>query len=451
MKPHEGQTTGSPTPEDVSTKLARVAKLAQDAPDMVFRSLAHHIDMAWLKEAHRRTRKDGAVGVDRVAAEDYGRDLERNLSGLLDRFKSGTYRAPPVRRVHIPKGDGRTRPIGIPTFEDKILQRAVAMVLEAVYERDFLDCSYGFRPGRSAHQALDALRKALMSMNGGWVLDVDIKGFFDSLEHQKLREILDLRVCDGVLRRTIDKWLKAGISEDGTLKFPDLGTPQGGVISPLLANIYLHEVLDTWFEREVRPRLRGAAVLLRYADDFVIICAEEADARRVLEVLPKRFGKYGLTLHPEKTRLVPFRRPGQNDLDAGDGPRSFDLLGFTHFWARARRGWWVVKNHTAKKRMSSALHRIAEWCGTNRHKSLAEQHKTLTQKLRGHFAYYGITGNSKAIAAFHANVIRIWKKWLCRRSQTATRTWEWLNGLLERLPLPRPLAVRSCLRPIARS
>lgn len=449
--PHEGKTAGTPTPESVSTKLERIAKLAREAPDMAFRTLAHHIDIDFLKEAHRRTRKGGAAGVDKQTAEDYARDLDSNLASLLDRFKSGTYRAPPVRRVHIPKGDGKTRPIGIPTFEDKVLQRAVAMILEAVYEQDFIGCSFGFRPGKSAHQALDTLWKGIMKVGGGWILDVDIKGFFDSLVPAHLRSILDLRVCDGVLRRTIDKWLKAGVQEDGALSHPDLGTPQGGVISPILSNIYLHEVLDKWLTKEVKPRLRGKAALLRYADDFVIICTEEADARRVLEVLPKRFERFGLTLHPEKTRLVPFKPPGPqgpggND---GDGPGSFDLLGFTHFWARSRKGNWVVKRQTAKKRLSRALHSIMEWCRNHRHEPIAQQHQTLALKIRGHCQYYGITGNSSRLAAFREAVIGVWRKWLARRSQTAKGAWEWMNGLLKRFPLPQPIAVHSALRRMA--
>src|SRR6202030_3743146 len=238
----------------------RIAELAHSAPELAVTTLAHHLDLAWMREAYRRTRKDGATGVDGQSAQQYAERLEENLRSLLERAKAGTYRAPPVRRVHIPKGSGaETRPIGIPTFEDKVLQRAVAMVLEAVYEQDFLDCSYGFRPGRSAHQALDALWKEAMDMGGGWVLEVDIRKYFDSLDHGHLREILRRRVHDGVLLRLIGKWLNAGVLEDGSVSYPDAGTPQGGVISPLLANIFLHEVLDVWFDREVKPRLRGKA------------------------------------------------------------------------------------------------------------------------------------------------------------------------------------------------
>lgn len=264
----EGKAMDTQRSETVCTKLQRIAELARRRPGEVLTTLAHHIDAAFLREAYERVRKDGAVGVDGQTAADYAAGLEGNLLSLLDRFKSGQYCAPAVRRVHIPKGDGRkTRPIGIPTFEDKVLQKAVTMVLEAVYEQDFLPCSYGFRPGRSAHQALQALWEGMAELRGGWVLDVDIQSFFDELDHGALRRFLDLRVRDGVLRRCIGKWLKAGVMETGSVSFPDAGTPQGGVISPLLANLYLHEVLDRWFERDVRPRLRGRAFLIRYADD----------------------------------------------------------------------------------------------------------------------------------------------------------------------------------------
>lgn len=264
----------------VSTKQERIAELAKRSPQMAFTSLAYLMDLDWLKEAYQRTRKDGAVGVDGVTAEEYERDLEGNLQRLLDRAKSGTYRAPPVRRVHIPKGGSttETRPLGIPTLEDKVLQRAVVMLLEPIYEQDFLDCSYGFRRGRSAHQALKFFRDQMMNHRGGWVLEVDIRKFFDHLDHGHLRTFLRLRVRDGVLLRLIGKWLKAGVMEDGSVSYPDAGTPQGGVVSPLLSNVFLHYVLDQWFEQEVKPRLSQRAFLIRYADDFVIGFRDERDA-----------------------------------------------------------------------------------------------------------------------------------------------------------------------------
>lgn len=430
----KGKTEGTLGPESVSTRLHRIAKLAKEAPGMVFTTLAHHIDLELLLEAHGRTRKDGAVGVDGQTAEMYAERLEKNLGSLHERLKAGTYVAPPVRRVHIPKGDGgKTRPIGIPAFEDKILQRAVAMVLEAVYEQDFLDCSFGFRPYRSAHQALQLVRERAMARGGAAILEVDIQAFFDSLDHGHLRGFLDSRVRDGVIRRVIDKWLKAGVLEHGGVSYPETGTPQGGVISPLLANVYLHEVIDKWFVNEVKPRLRGDAHLVRYADDFVIVFQREDDARRVLDVLPKRLAKYGLTLHPTKTRLVQFRPPGPGRGDSG----TFDFLGFTHLWARGRKGGWVLKQQTARGRFNRALKRITEWCKLHRHYSVREQHVHLCRAVRGHYGYFGIKGNSKAIATFAYRVVLVWLKWLQRRSQRAM-TVERRTMLLARFPLPPP-------------
>jgi RNA-directed DNA polymerase len=393
------ETSGSIT---VSTKLERIAKLAREMPQTALTTLAHNIDIDWLHEAYRRTRKNGATGVDRQTAEEYAGNLEVNLRSLLERAQSGSYVAPPVRRIHIPKGDGsQTRPIGIPTFEDKVLQRAVAMVLEAIYEQSFLDCSYGFRPGRSAHQALRLVQSQTVKMAGRWVLEIDIRRFFDTLDHGQLRDIVRKRVRDGVLLRLISKWLNAGVMEDGAIVYPEAGTPQGGVISPLLANIYLHEVLDEWFVRQVAPRLVGRAVLVRYADDVVIIFGNEQDARRVFDVLPKRFEKYGLTLHPEKTRLVDFRRPDRRALPSPDNgdvrsrPGTFDLLGFTHYWAKSRKGYWVVKQKTAADRLRRALKRIADWCRLHRHEPVRDQWKALKRKLLGHFGYFGITETTR--------------------------------------------------------
>jgi RNA-directed DNA polymerase len=415
--------------------------MAKTMRGVAFTTLCHHIDVDWLREAYRRTRKDGAKGVDGQSAEEYERDLEGNLRALFERVKSGTYRAPPVRRVHIPKGDGsQTRPIGIPTFEDKVLQRAIAMVLEAVYEQEFHDFSYGFRPGRSAHDACEALQSSTVKMAGGWVLEVDIKKFFDTLDHEHLRKILGQRVRDGAILRLMGKWLNAGVMEGAQLSYPEAGTPQGGVISPILANIYLHEVLDEWFVREVQPRLKGRSVLVRYADDFVFVFARKEDAERVLAVLPKRFGKYGLTLHPDKTRLVPFRRPDRDDGNDGR-PGTFDLLGFTHHWGLSRNGKWVVKKRTAKDRFSRTLRRIAEWCRLHHHDDVEVQHRALARKLRGHYAYYGVTGNNRALARLWYETTKTWRKWLSHRSQKAFVNWEKMLRLLERFPLPPPRIV----------
>ena len=422
--------------EDVSTKLSRIAELARKAPGMVLKTLAHHVDTDFLLEAHRRTRKDGAPGVDGRTAADFEQGLGEKLQALEDGLKSGDFRAPPVRRVHIPKEDGKTRPLGIPTYEDKVLQRAVTMVLEAVYEQDFHDCSYGFRPNRSAHDALEAIWKGSMDLRGGWVLDADIKSYFDSIDHAQLRAILDKRVKDGVIRRAIDKWLAAGVLENGSVSYPNEGTPQGGVISPLLANIFLHEVLDEWWVKDVKPRLKGRGVLVRYADDFVIIFEREEDARRVIDVLPKRFGKYGLTLHPEKTRLVRFTRPKQGDGD-DDGPGSFDFLGMTHYWALSKKGNWVVKRKTARKRFTRTLVRIREWLRRHMHAPLEEQWAGLSSKLLGHGAYFGVIGNEHALHRIRDEVRRAWWDTLQRRSNSRRLKLSECIAVSKRYPLPR--------------
>jgi RNA-directed DNA polymerase len=440
--------TGTLGREIISTRQEKLVELARIEPKRVLTTLAHHIDDVWLREAYRRTRKDGAVGVDGVTAEQYEADLEANLASLLERLKSGRYRAPAVRRVHIPKPGKakKTRPIGIPTLEDKVLQRAVLMVLESIYEQDFLDCSYGFRPGRSAHQALDALWQGLMKMGGGWIIDLDIQSFFDDVDWEQLRSFLDQRVRDGVIRRAIGKWLNAGVMESGEVSYSDRGTPQGGVVSPLLSNLYLHEVLDLWFEHEVKPRLRGRAFEIRFADDAALVFEREEDARRVLAVLAKRFEKYGLRLHPEKTRLVDFRSPPRSGGGGSQRERSFALLGFTHFWGRSRKGRWVVKRKTAKDRFTRALRAIGQWCRAHRHWPVAAQQAALGRKLQGHYAYYGITGNGRALARFHYEVRRLWRKWLNRRSWHGRMTWEKFARLAIRYPLPRPRVVHSVYR-----
>lgn len=405
-------------------------------------SLSRQMDLEWLREAYRRTRKDGAVGIDGQTAAAYAEHLDDNLQSLLDRAKSGTYRAPPVRRVHIPKGDGtKTRPLGIPTFEDKLLQRAVMMLIEPVYEQDFYAFSYGFRPQKSALNASEAVQQIAFGMRGGWVLDVDIASFFDTIDHAQLRDLLRKRVNDGVVTRLIGKWLRAGVLEGGVVSHAEAGTPQGGVISPLLANIYLHEVLDTWWVNDVLPRMRGRAELIRYADDFVMVFELEGDARRVHRVLPQRFGRFGLTLHPDKTRMVDFRRP---PLPGEARPGSFDFLGFTHYWAKTRqKRIWIPKRKTSKKSFSRAQKALGRWMKAVRHWPTEVQASLLGAKLRGHFQYFGVIGNSRAIGAFRQEAQRRWYQWLGRRSQRAL-SWKAFHRLLRRHPLP---SARIVVRP----
>jgi group II intron reverse transcriptase/maturase len=365
-------------------------------------------------------------------------NLEANLLDLLERFKSGCYKAPPVRRVYIDKADGSQRPLGIPTFEDKVAQRAVKMLLEPIYEQDFLDCSYGFRPQRSAHQALHELRNALMKPQGlRWVIDVDIRKYYDTIDHGHLRSFLDSRVTDGVIRRMIDKWLSAGVLEAGQLQRSTVGTPQGGVVSPVLSNVYLHHVLDEWFETQVRPRLKGKAILVRYADDAILAFEDFLDAKRVLAVLGKRLERFGLSLHPDKTRLVDFRfnRPEGEPHPATDGT-TFNFLGFTHVWGKSRNGTNVVRQVTAKDRYARALKAVTDYCRQNRHRSVVEQHARLSAMMRGHYAYYGISGNSRRLRWFAHQVVRIWKKWLSRRGRHGRFLWTRLTAILKRHPLP---------------
>lgn len=421
---------------DVFTKRQRIAELGKQFVQRNFTSLHHHLDLEWFAEAYRCLNAKSAPGADGVTVEEYGKNLRSNLESLCERVLGGTYRAPAVRRVRIPKGTGgnETRPIGIPTTEDKVLQRAVQMLLEPLYEPLFREVSYGFRPGRSPHKALEALWQAIMQRGGGWVLDVDVRKFFDTLDHQRLLELLRRRVSDGVIGRLVSKWLHAGVLEEERLSYPQQGTPQGGVISPLLSNIYLHYVLDEWFEDEVRPRLRGPAKLIRFADDFVMVFRHQADAERVWQVLPLRFGKYGLQIHPDKTRLVDFRPP-----PTGKKGGSFTFLGFTHYWGRSRRSHQVVQRKTARERFTRSVRAIRQWCRTHCHLPVAVQHAQLIEKIRGHYLYYGLTGNLTSLRRFHQQATRGWHYWLNRRTRGRHLNWNrFVTRILDNYPLPIP-------------
>lgn len=425
----------------VSTKQQRIAELAKQKPQVSFTSLNHYLDSEWLKEAYRRLRKDSAPGCDGQTVRDYGELLESNLQSLLCRAKSGSYVASPVKRVHIPKEPGKgTRPIGIPSTEDKLLERAIAMLLEPIYEQDFLDCSYAFRPNRSPHDALAALWRHCMGLGIKWILDVDIQKFFDTLDHAHLREFLRRRVSDGVITRLVDKWLKAGVLDEGIVFYPEEGTPQGGSISPLLSNIYLHYVVDLWFTNEVKPNLKGEAFMIRFADDVVIGFQCMGDGEQVKELLSHQLEKHGLSFHPEKTRIVPFARPMGS---GGTKPGTFDFLGFTHYWGKSRLGKWVVKRKTSRDRLNRGLKRIGEWCRKNRHKPIVEQHKLLCRKLQGHCAYYGITGNGLWLQRFREVLQKLWRKWLNRRSKNNPMPLDRFRRLLERYPLPSARVIHS--------
>jgi RNA-directed DNA polymerase len=411
--------------------------LARDNPKRVFTSLHHLIDLEWIREAYRLTRKNGASGVDGVTAADYEQNLESNLADLLGRIKSGRYFAPPVRRHYIPKADGTKRPLGIPTLEDKVAQRAILLLLEPIYEEDFLPCSFGFRPGRSAHDALRTLRSGFMEQGLRWVVDIDISKYFDTIDHTHLRRFLDQRVTDGIVRGMIDKWLKAGVLEGGVLRRTTGGTPQGGVISPLLSNIFLHYVLDDWFETVARPRIKGRCQLVRYADDAVLTFEDHLAGKKMPELLGKRLGRYGLKLHPTKTRFLDFRF---RQLEGGRHPATsgttFNFLGFTHVWGKSRGNKNVVYQTTAKDRFARSIATVTDWCRHNRTRPFRAQHAHLSRVIRGHCAYYGITGNGKRIRWFTHQVERIWKKWLMRRGRHNKLTWPRFAAMLARHPLP---------------
>jgi len=409
---------------------------------MVFTTLVHRIDVEWLREAYRQTNKNRAAGIDGITAAVYTANLDENLQDLHRRLVSGQYKAPPVERVWLEKEDGRKRPIGKPTFEDKIVQRAVVMLLEPIYEQEFYDFSHGFRKGHSAHQALHEIREACRQENINWIIDADVSRFFDELGHDQLREFIKRRVKDGGIMKLIGKWLKAGVMEEGNLTHAEKGSPQGGVISPLVANIFLHNVLDEWYEQEVKPRLKGRSFLQRYADDFIIGCELESDARRIMEVLPRRFGRYGLTIHPEKTKLVKFGKPPKKE-QPGPKNGTFDFLGFTHYWAKSRRGYWVIKRKTARKRQRRSIKSLWQWCKENRHLPLEEQYQKLCLKLRGHYQYYGIRSNSRQLEEVYQKARAGWRYWLDRRDNHRKMIWEKFEKLLTSFPLPKPRIIHA--------
>ncbi len=432
-----GNTQGLPT---ISPKLKRIAELAKSDPTFQFTAIFHLIDINLLREAHAHLRKDAVPGVSGQTAQDYAEHLEENLILLHEQLKVMRYKAPPVKRQWIDKDDGKKRPLGIPEFEDKIVQKAAEMILSHIYEHDFYDHSHGFRKGHSQHQAIKEIRGNIRRLNIGWIIDADIKGFFDNINHEHLREFIQARVNDGRIIRLIGKWLNAGVLDGKELSYPDTGTPQGGVISPLLANIYLHYVLDEWFEEMIKPRLTGRCFLIRYADDFIIGFDTEEDASRVMKVLPNRFNRYGLTIHTEKTKLIDFRKPSSGN-DTSKGAGTFDFLGFTHYWAKSRNGYWIVKRKTAKKKLNRSMKAIWKWCRNNRHINIKEQWELLNSKLRGHYQYYGVRSNYKSLEVYYEYLMKAWKRWLGRRSQDGYISYAKFEKMLEKYPLLLPQIV----------
>ena len=426
--------------EECSTPLSRLTELAKEDPARRFYSIAHFLTPRELYEAFKGLRKNASAGVDGLTFQEYQKELGRNLQDLCERLRSRKYRAQPLRRVYIPKEDGKSeRPISIPALEDKIVQAATVRLLNAIYEVDFLDCSYGSRPGRDAHQALDEIRRVLYSEGIRYVLELDIKSYFDSIVRKQLVEMIERRVSDGSILRLIGKWINVGVIDQGRLLQTEDGVGQGQVVSPFLANVYLHHVLDKWFEDEVKPRLRRKAFLVRYVDDAVICFQNAEDAQKVLKVLDKRFSNYGLTLHPEKTRLVEY---GWTALEKakrmGKGPDTFDFLGFTHLPERSRRGFCRPGVRTMKKRLKRSLKEVGRWCKENRHAPVDKQHETLNAKLRGHYQYYGRPTNYRCLCRFYRVVRTTWRKWLGRRTRGTPMPWDSYIKLLQRYPLLEP-------------
>jgi group II intron reverse transcriptase/maturase len=419
---------------DVSSALDRVREAAQKDKDARFTALLHHVDFNRLWAAYWAIRPQAAPGVDGVTWQDYGQDLEGNLEGLLARVHSGAYRASPSRRVYIAKADGRQRPLGIATVEDKVVQRAVVEVLNAIYEEDFLGFSYGFRPGRSPHHALDALSVAIERKKVNWVLDADISDFFTSLDHGWLEKFLEHRIADRRVLRLIRKWVNAGVIEDGAWTASDGGAPQGASASPLLANIYLHYVLDRWVRQWRRKHAHGDVIIVRFADDFVAGFEHQADAQRFLSDLRERLAKFSLELHPDKTRLIEFGRTAARARAArGDGkPETFDFLGFTHFCGKTKNGRFWLKRKTISKRMRAKLAEVKDQLRRRMHHPIPEQGRWLASVVRGHLAYYAVPGNTDAVAAFRTQVTRLWFKALRRRSQRNRLNWTRMNRIATR-------------------
>jgi len=404
--------------KQMSTVGQQIAYRARKYKGEALQSLYPFIDAILLWDSFKRLNKQSAKGVDGKTWQQYREEFQERKHSLLEEFKSGRYKAPAVRRVYIPKDKHSHRPIGIPTIEDKLLQMCVRRVMEPVYEEDFKPFSYGFRPGRSQHQAIDYLCKEVSFGMKHYIIDADIKNYFGSIDHGMLREFLDKRIKDGVIRKMIDKWLKAGIMDSGDISYPEEGTPQGSVISPLLSNIFLHYVLDEWFSEQIQPLLKGRSFIVRYADDFILGFTDKSDADRVMAVLPKRFAKYGLTLHPEKTKLIDLN----NKRGEGLG-RSFDFLGFTHFLSKSRKGKMVLKRKTSSKRMTRAIMNVSDYIKRNRHMKLQDLIAALNVKLRGHYNYYGVSFNSRSLNGFFMVVRMRLFYWLNRRGGKVKLNW----------------------------
>lgn len=439
----QSSTTDSQKSYIVSLRLIKIAQEARKHPNRSFNNIMHHLDKDLLYCAYKRVNKKAMPGIDQVTAKQYKENLEENLSNLYKCLRTGKYKAPPVKRVYIEKEDGKKRPLGLPTFEDKIVQMAVVMLLEPIWETVFYEFSHGFRRNHSAHQALGELRESCIRIQVSSIVDADVTGFFDNIDHKMMLGFIKKRVSDRNLLRYISKWLHAGVMEGEIISYSEKGTPQGGVISPMLANIFLHYVLDEWFVNQVCPVLNGESALVRYADDFVVAFAKNNDAERFMNALPMRFSKFGLSIHPEKTKMIRFQDPGRmKDEDRKNG--TFVFLGFTHYWGRSFYGNWVIKRKTAAKKLRRSCKAIWLWCKKNRHMKIEEQYKILCSKLRGHYQYYGVRCNFDSMRRYFRKLVHSWKYWLERRHRKGKILWKKFNRLLrEMFVLPLPKVVHS--------
>jgi len=422
------------------TKLALIAQRAREEPECQFTSLAHLLDEGFLKECYCMLGRDRASGIDGVTWEEYGKNLDEHLRGLVVRMKAKRYKPQPARRVSIPKDDHTVRPLGLPSLEDKIVQKGMAAILGAIYEADFLDCSYGFRPGRSCHQAINAVDTTIMTKPINHVVDADITGYFDTVSHDWLLTFLAVRITDPSFLLLIRRFLKAGYVESAVLVRSERGTPQGGNLSPILSNVYLHYVLDRWFEQILRPQVQGQCSLVRYADDFICLVQKAEDARHIRQVLQERFAEFGLELHPEKTRMLSFGRyERENAKRQYRKAHTFDFLGFTHYCGTSRMGKFIVGRKTSRTKFRTKCQALNVWL-----KAVRNAGKTkawwpiLAAKLRGHYQYYGVSGNMAALRRYYAVALRLTLKWLNRRSQRKAFSWKGFIDYLKHYPLPQP-------------
>jgi RNA-directed DNA polymerase len=427
------------------TRLALIAQRAREEPQCQFTSLAHLLDERFLAACYHRLGRDRACGVDGVTWKEYGEHLEENLRDLVTRMRAKRYKPLPAKRVYIPKDEHSKRPLGLPALEDKIVQKGIAEIMEAIYEADFLDCSYGFRPKRGCHQAINAVDKTIMTQPINHVIDADIKAFFDSVSHPGLMKCLQVRIKDPSFLLLIQRFLKAGYFEAGQVVATEQGTPQGGNLSPMLSNIFLHYVLDLWFEKCIKRQVRGVCFLVRYADDFVCMVQYQDDALHILEALRKRFTQFDLGLHPEKTRVISFGRyERQNAQRQKRRPNTFDFLGFTHYCDRSRRGKFIVGHQTSRKKFRKKCGELNDWLKAVRNRcQVKEWWSVLKAKLTGHYQYYGVSGNMRLLSRFYALAVRLAMKWLNRRSQKHSFSWESFGVYLKHYPLPKPRIVHD--------